>query len=313
MFRTIIITTLLLCGSMLVKAQSSQRLTLNNCYELAQKNYPLIGQYELLEKIKELSLENTSRGYLPQLTISGYATYQSEVTSVPISLPNVDIPTLDKDQYRIYVELNQSVTDLFSTMKHQKENIRLSTEVEKQRTAVELHKIKERVSELYFSILLVNTQLEQNEIVKKDIELSIKKNDVAIANGVALKSSADVLQAELLSVKQQTIKLEATKKGLVDMLSLFVGQTIDNQVVLEEPLLEIIDSENNRPELLLYESQKKSYENQKKLINDKSLPKLSLFVQGGYGKPSLNMFSSDFDTYYMGGVRLNWNLSNFYT
>ncbi|HWA36099.1 MAG TPA: TolC family protein, partial [Cyclobacteriaceae bacterium] len=61
----------------------SQTLTLEQCYEMARKNYPLIRQKELLVKSMEFTIANARTGYLPQVTIYGTATYQSEVTRLP--------------------------------------------------------------------------------------------------------------------------------------------------------------------------------------------------------------------------------------
>jgi len=38
-----------------------------------------------------------------------------------------------------------------------------------------------------------------------------------------------------------------------------------------------------------------------------------LFLQTGVGRPALNMLDNDFSMYYLGGLRLQWNISSFYT
>ena len=291
---------------------NAQTLNLERCYQLAESNYPLVQQYALIEKTREYTISNASKGYLPRLNLGGQASYQSDVTQIPISLPNIDIPTLAKDQYKLYGEVSQPITDLF-TVRHQKELIHTNMAVEEQKIEVELYKLKERVNQLYFGIILIDAQVVQAEILKKDIRSGINKNSVAIANGIALKSSADVLKAELLKADQRTITLKATRKGYADMLSLFIHQTIDEQTVLETPSTGALTPEINRPELRLFDTQKKTFEAQDKLINAKTLPRFSLFVQGGYGRPALNMLDDDFNLYYLGGVRLNWNLTSFYT
>ena len=43
------------------------------------------------------------------------------------------------------------------------------------------------------------------------------------------------------------------------------------------------------------------------------MPKIGAFVQGGYGKPGLNMLSNEFSPFYIGGLKLSWNISGFYT
>jgi outer membrane protein TolC len=293
-------------------AQSTLSLTIDACYQLAERNYPLVKQYALLDKTKEYSLSNASKGYLPQINVSGQASYQSDVTQIPISLPNIDIPLISKDQYKVYGEVSQPFTDLF-TVRHQKELIHANSAVEEQKIEVELYKLKERINQFYFGILLIDAQIAQVEILKRDIRSGINKNDVAIANGIALKSSNNVLQAELLKANQRTIELKATRKGYADMLSLFVNHPIDENAILEKPYATSLTSEINRPELKLFEIQKKTFDVQNKLIDTKALPRFSFFFQGGYGRPGLNMLNNNFDLYYIGGVRLTWNISSFYT
>jgi len=302
----------LLMSSHWATAQTETVLTLKNCLEMAKQNYPLIKQYTLIEKTREYSIANAQKGYLPQFNIAGQATYQSAVTQVPISLPNVDIPTISKAQYRLYGELSQSITDLF-TIKDQKEYINTNSEIETQKTEVELYKLRERINNLYFGILLIDAQIQQTELLKKDIQSGIEKTNVAIANGVALKSTVDNLKAELLKTEQRTIELKAIRKGYADMLALFIGNPIDENTVLEKPQRQMLTRTINRPELKLFDLQKKSFDVQEKLITAKNLPRLSVFFQGGIGRPGLNMLDNDLRSYYIGGLRLTWNITGFYT
>lgn len=306
-----LIGVLLMCSHWAI-AQQNNSLTLDNCLEKAKQNYPLIKQYTLIEKTKEFSIAKAQKGYLPQFNVAGQATYQSDVTRVPISLPNMDIPTMSKDQYRLYGEVSQSITDLF-TVKDQKEFINNKSEIETQKTEIELYKLRERINNLYFGILLIDAQIKQTELLKKDIQSGIEKNNVAIANGVALKSTADNLKAELLKVDQRTIELKVTRKGYADMLALFIGNPIDENTVLEKPHRQMLTNTINRPELRLFDLQKKSFDVQKKLITNKNMPRVSVFFQGGLGRPALNMLDNDLKGYYIGGLRLIWNITGFYT
>ncbi len=291
-------------------AQSS--LTIDSCYIMAARNYPLVKQMSLIEIAKEYSIDNAGKNYLPQLSINGQATYQSGVTELPIKIPNLNLPGLSKDQYRTYGEINQPLTDLFN-VKNQKELINASSEIEAQKLIVELYKLKERINNLYFGILLIDGQLKQTEILKKDIQSGLDKTNAAIDNGIALKSTGKVLQAELLKVEQRTIELKANRKAYSEMLSLFLNQPINESSTLQTPQTQNIHSEINRPEIKLYELQKKSFDIQKKLLSAKFLPKAGLFLQGGFGRPALNMLSNEFSPYYIGGLRLNWNITGYYT
>lgn len=308
----ITLVCILLFISELCIAQSGGSLGVDSCYAMAQRNYPLVKQYALIEKSKEYSLDNASKGTLPQFNIAGQATYQSAVTKVPIDIPNVRIIDISKDQYKLYGEVSQPITDLF-TVKDQKLVIASNAAVEGQKIEVELFKLKERINQLFFGVLLLDAQVQQNELLKKDILTGIDKTTGAIANGIALRSSADILKAELLKANQKTVELKATRKGYTDMLSLFINQPVDETVVFEKPSTLTLASDINRPELKLYDLQKTIFDAQDKLITAKNLPRFSLFFQGGMGRPALNMLSNDLTGYYIGGLRLNWNLSGFYT
>jgi outer membrane protein TolC len=308
-----ILTALCFCLTATVSfAQSVGNLTIDSCYAMAKRNYPLVKQYALIEKSKEYSIDNVNKSYLPQFNIAGQATYQSEVTKVPISIPNMSISELSKDQYKLYGEVSQPITDLF-TVKDQKELVKANSEIEVQKIEVELYKLKERINNLYFGILLIDAQIQQTELLKKDIQTGIDKINTAIANGTALKSTADNLKAELLKANQRTIELKSNRKGYADMLSLFINQTINENTTLVKPNPQIISNAINRPELKLYELQKKTFDVQSKLITAKNLPRFSLYFQGGLGRPALNMLSNDVKGYYIGGLRLNWSLTGFYT
>lgn len=300
------------CWLLVTGHMQAQSITLEECYRLAESNYPLVRQYALIEKTEAYSISNASKGNLPQMQIGGQATYQSDVTQIPVSLPNIAVPAMSRDQYKLYGEVLQPITDLL-TVKRQKELIDANTRVEEQKIEVELYKLKERINQLYFGILLMDGQAAQVEILKKDIQSGIDKNSVAIANGTALKSSADQLKAELLKAEQRTVELKAARKGYGDVLALFIGRDIDQHTLLEKPLPAISIPDINRPELELFDRQKQAFDAQNKLVDTNILPRLSLFLQGGYGRPALNMLNNNFDFYYIGGIRLAWNIAGFYT
>lgn len=293
-------------------AQTADRLSIDSCYQYAKNNYPLIKQQELIEKTKQYSIDNATKGYLPQLAINGQATYQSDVIQIPISLPNMTVPTLSKDQYKIYAEINQPLTDV-TVINQQKQLIRDNAAVEGEKLEVELYKLKDRINQLFFGILLIDAQIRQTELLKKDIQSGIDKTSAALANGTALKSNVNMLKAEMLKAGQRITELKTNRKGYSDMLSLLINRPLTEQIFLEKPSIKNNTQTINRPELRLFDAQKKTFNVQEKLINARNIPRLNLFLQSGYGKPALNMLNPDLDFYYIGGLRLSWNLSNLYT
>ncbi|MEP1087826.1 MAG: TolC family protein [Algoriphagus sp.] len=306
------ISLILLLSIASLSQVKSQTLTLEQCQELALENYPLINQLELIQLSSDYSIENAGKGNLPQLSVSGQATYQSDVTGLPIDIPNVVIQPLAKDQYKVYGEISQSLTD-GPMIKNQKALIQANSETQAKQLEVQLYQVKERINQLFFGMMLIDQQVLQTDLLKKDIQTGIKKTSAAVENGTALRSAVDVLKAELLRVDQKSIELQYTRNGYAEMLSLFIGQPISSQTTLIRPAPKPMVQEINRPELAFYQSQKQSLVIQNQLISNRSIPKINLFVQGGYGRPGLNFLSNDFELFYLGGVRLNWNISSFYT
>ncbi|HSV09873.1 MAG TPA: TolC family protein [Hanamia sp.] len=309
LLKKIVFTFFLITATLMLYAQT-QSITLDSCYVLAKKNYPLIKQYELIAKSNEYTLENIAKGYLPQLNINGQATYQSDVTQLPKSIPGVK--TLSKDEYKIYAEANQVIYD-GGVIKEQKNLQEANALVDLQQLEVELYKLKDRINQLYFGILLIDEQLKQNFLTKKDIQLGLNKIIAQIANGTALQSNADVLKAELLKADQQTIELNSNRKEFTDMLGLFINRHLNEKTIFIKPENIASSGEIKRPELLMYDEQNKIFDARNNLLTAKNNPKISFFVQGGYGRPAFNILSNNFDPFYIGGLRLTFPLSGFYT
>jgi len=304
---------LLIAFSLFASAQPLQQLSLTTAWELVQKNYPAVKQKDLVRQTAGISVENLQKGFLPQFSISGQATYQSDVTSVPISIPGFSIEAPNKDQYKLVADVNQLIYDGGLT-REQKTLQQLNAKVEDQKVEVELYKVKERINQLFLSILYLDEQLKQVELVKKDIETGIKKVEAQVQNGVAFKSNLNMLKAELLKTGQRTVEISTSRKGLVAALSLFLGLELNEQVQLEQPVSMLVADHNiDRPELKLYSEQENLISQQDKLIQAKNQPKASLFAQAGYGRPGLNMLKNEFAFYSIGGLRFNWSLGGLYT
>jgi len=307
-----LLTVLLILPAML-NAQT-QSLSLQKAYELAEQNYPLIKQRELIKQTSEYSEENLGKNFLPQINISGQATYQSAVTQVKLPAPGIFIEPLSKDQYRILGDVNQLIYD-GGAIKQQKGIQHLSDEVEQQKIEVELYKLKERINQIFLGVLFLDEQLKQVDLVKSDLNNGITRVEAQVNNGVALKSNLNVLKAESLKADQRAIEIRSSRKGYIDVLSFFINQTLPENIKLEKPVVagSVLTSDIQRPELKLYSTQEKLLGGQYNMISSRNKPKASLFFQGGYGRPSLNLFTNDFDFFYTTGLRLNWSIGGFYT
>jgi outer membrane protein TolC len=302
----------------------SQNLTVETCQEKAKANYPLVKQYGLIEQTAQYNISNANKGYLPQLSLSARATYQSDVTEIPSSLGEiltkvsghpVSFPSMTKDQYQAVVEANQLIWD-GGIISAQKEITNASTEVEKKKLEVDLYSLNERVNQLYFGILLLSEQLKQNAILQSELQVNYDRIKALKQNGVANQTDIDALKVEQLNADQRETEIKSTRKSYCLVLSAMTGIKIDENTVLAKPeinLAVLTDTIVRRPEIALFNAQNKMYESQKALLNAGNLPKIGAFIQGGVGKPALNMFNDNFSPFYIGGLRLSWNFSGFYS
>ena len=294
------------------------QLSIEACYEKARANYPLIKQYGLIEKTKEYNLSNAAKGYLPQVTFSAQATYQSDVTEIPINLDaigltGVEIPSVSQDQYKMELALSQTLWD-GGAIRSERKTLRTQAEVDQRDMDVSMYAINERVNQLYFGVLLAEAQLEQNKVLQAELRRSCEQVSSYIKNGIAQQSDLDAIRVDLLKAKQTEAQFEHTKRAYREMLSRLIGEEIGEETRLVKPeAVRPLTKENNRPESGLYQAQIQNLEAQDSRITAGIMPKLGLFVTGGYGKPGLDMFEDNFKAYYLAGVRLSWNLGSLYT
>lgn len=290
-------------------------VTLEECQQKTQDNYPLVRQYGLVEKTKEYNLDNAAKGYLPQFALSAKASYQSEVTELPITIPGVNVKGLPKDQYQVMVELQQKIWD-GGGIRMQKKQVSSQAEVEREQLNVDMYALNSRVNDLYFGILLLDEQLAQNALLQDELERNFRQISAYVENGIANQADLDAVKVEQLNTRQKRIELTSSRTAYLKMLSLLMGEELPMEAVLEKPVPEnssTIASEIRRPELSWFDAQVAGLQVQEKALNVRHLPQLGLFVQGAYGNPGLNMLKNEFSPFYIAGVRLSWNFGSLYT
>ena len=301
-------------------ASVAQAQTLEECQQAAEKNYPIIKQYGLIAQTTELTVKNIQKGWLPQITASAQATYQSDVVSWPENMQRMyqqmglDMKGLTKDQYKIGVDLQQIIYD-GGAIGSQRSIARQEGKVQEAQTEANLYQVRKRVNEMYFSLLLLDEQIRLNDDVKALLLSSEKKLAAMVKGGTAATSDFDNVKAERLSVAQQNESLKSQRQMLQRMLSVFCGIEISNP---EKPAaVEASASASNRPEIRLFDNQLKLTEVQEKALDTKLRPTLGLYAQGYYGYPGLNMFedmiSRKWSLNGIVGIKLSWNIGALYT
>ena len=274
-------------------------------------------QQNLIEQTAKNSSSAVLSRYFPQVQVNAQATYQSDVTKIelgnlPAQLQSISFPIPDKDQYKAYVDVSQVLYD-GGAITAQRKLVDANSRVEKEKVAVELYKLKDRINQTYFGILLMDEQLKQTDLLQNDLQTALDKVNVMVKNGVSLISNKQNLEAEMLKLKQNQQEIQTNRQSLIQVLALLTGKEMTENTSFAKPQSQIAEDVAQRPELFLINSQLNTLKLQNNQLKMTILPKVNLFFQGGYGKPALNMFKNEFEPYYVTGVRLNWQLSGFYT
>ena len=313
-YRNILVTVFLVAA-----APSMSAISIEECYRLVRENYPLIKQYELTEATSMYSFENAAMGYLPRISLSGQAVYQSDVTEFPaafsdlMKMVGIDMAGMSHDQYKVQLEISQTIWD-GGAARQRKEEARAGADVRSGQVEVNLYALRDRVNQLFFGILLIDTRLEQNALLQGQLVRNYEQVRACVEQGTATPADLDAVSVEQLDARQAEAELRMNRKAYLEVLGMLTGmEGLENGTLVRPAGWTSSSAELLRPELSLYASMRKQLDVREKGLDTGIMPRLSLFAQGAYGDPGLNMLKGGFEPYYIAGVRLSWNISGFYT
>ena len=305
----------------------TRTLTLEYCYQAAEQNYPLVRQYGLIEKTRDYTVANASRAYLPQVTFSAKASWQSDVTKFSIDKDKIEqagfggmvdadklnglLPKMSKDQYGASIDISQTIWD-GGAVKAQKEVAESQSEADAKNIESSIYGLRQKINELYFGIILMQTSIDLDSLMLGTLGSSLEQAESYMANGIIGQADVDAIRIQILRTKQEALNLRNTKDAYMTMLGLLTGLHLDKDAQLSKPQPITRNATITRPELRMFEAQMRQIESQNRQINAGLTPKFGLYVNGGYGRPGLNMLDNDFKPYLMAGVRMSWNIGNFY-
>lgn len=306
----------------LIVALSASAQSLDECRRLAREHYPEIRQYDLISQTEQYNISNAARALIPQVVLSGQATYQSATPTYPeafnaiLDANGIKMDGIRRDQYKIMIDVSQNIWDGGLS----KANMAIAeAEAAEQRSRVDvsLYDLQSRVDNLYFGILLLDERMAQTEGLITVLESNLKRMQSYYENGVARQADVDAVEAELLSARQTMGQVESSRASFRRMLELFIGQKLITEKLERPAMCEVLSSTSARPELELFDAQENRLAAQRKAINSSVMPRFSAFAQGYYGYPGMDMFksmvSTDWSLNAIIGVRMSWNIGAFYT
>lgn len=311
----------LICGLLLLTNFVSSQ-TLDECRKLARERYPEIKQYDLIAQARQYNLSNAAKAWIPQVQLSGQATYQSATPSYPDAFDammhanGIEMSGISKDQYKIAIDVSQQIWD---GGKSKAERSIADTEAEEQRRRVDvsLYELQSKIDNIYFGILLLDERRRESKALIAMLESNLNRMRSYYKNGVAMQSDVDIIEAELLTARQALGQIESSRTSYRRMLELFIGQPLTADRLERPAEVSVASRTSARPELNLFNAQENRLEAQRKAINSSVMPRFSAFAQGYYGYPGLNMFKSMTSTEWslnaIVGVRMSWNIGALYT
>lgn len=299
------------------------QLTLDSCLAMAERNYPLIHKYGLVERSQALDLSDINKGWLPRFELYGQATVQNVVPTFPAALEDMlaqmgrDIRGLGKEQYKIGLDLNQTVWD-GGASKNRRRIVKADSEQNRAALDVELYAIRERVENLFFGILLLDSQIESAEENLDLLGANLRRIKAMVSGGTAMQADADMVEAQVLGTRQQISEAKAARKGYADALGIFIGESIgERTLVMPKAVRPISSDDSARPELRLFDARIKANDARRRSVDVATMPKIGLFAQAYYGYPGFNYFESmmnrDLSFNVLAGVKISWSIDAFYT
>ena len=312
----------ILLSVMMLTALVAQAQTLEECCRLAREHYPEIRQYDLIAETEQYNISNAARAWIPQVVLSGQATYQSATPTYPeafnqmIAANGLDMSGVRKDQYKVVIDVSQNIWD-GGQSKANREIAEAEATEQRSQVDASLYDLQSRIQNLYFGILLLDEHVAQTEILIEVLDANLNRMCTYYKNGVAMQSDVDAVEAELLTAHQALSQVEASRASYRRMLEVFIGQSLTDKTLTRPAMVEVASRTSAHPKLVMFDAQTDRLAAQRKAITASTMPRFSVFAQGYYGYPGLDMFksmvSAEWTLNAIVGVRMSWNIGAFYT
>lgn len=307
---------------MVLTALTSRAQTLEECCNLAREHYPEIRQYDLIAETEQYNISNAARAWIPQVVLSGQATYQSATPTYPeafnamIAANGLDMSGVSKDQYKVAIDVSQNIWD-GGQSKANREIAEAEATEQRSQVDASLYDLQSRIQNLYFGILLLDERVAQTETLIEVLDANLNRIRTYYKNGVAMQSDVDAVEAELLTARQTLSQVEASRASYRRMLEVFIGQPLTDKTLTRPAMVEVASRTSAHPKLAMFDAQTDRLAAQRKAITASTMPRFSAFAQGYYGYPGLDMFKSMVSAKWtlnaVVGVRMSWNIGAFYT
>lgn len=275
---------------------------------------PRLQQLQLLTTQTELRLRNIAAGRLPSVTVDGQAQYQSDVPRPPLTLPGgLPLFSAPKATYDSGLRIDQRIFDASINAQGALERAQLAEQQARVRTT--LFSLRQQVNEAFFTAATLQARQSALSATITDLSARLDETNERVGAGTALPAEAASIEATLLQRRQDEEELRAARRTALARLAILTGQTISETDALAMPDLAAAVSRARqasgelraRPEYDLFARTRERLAKQQDAAAAQERPRVSTFARVGYGRPGLNFVSDQFESYGLGGVRVQWN------
>jgi outer membrane protein TolC len=314
----LVLAGLLLAAPADVLAQSaeagSRSFDLGALQQAAIDTDPRLRQLQLLMTQAGLRLQNIDAQRLPAITVDGQVQYQSDVPHLPDALPGLGPLFLPpKDTYDVGVRLEHRLVDATVNAQDALERAQLAENQARVRST--LFALRQQVSDAFFAAAAIQARSGALAATIADLNARLEEMNARLREGTALPADAAAIEATLLQRQQDADDLQASRRAALDRLSTLTGQRVADTDTLTLPDLSAAVATARqsaaalraRPEFEQFARTRDRLARQQELTAAQERPRLSAYARVGYGQPGLNFISDEFQSYGLGGIRVQWN------
>ena len=275
---------------------------------------PRSRELQLFMQQADLRLRNISAQQLPTMVIDGQAQYQSDVAHLATSLPGVSALFLPpKDTFDAGIRLDQRLVDTTVSAQGALERAQLAENQARVRTT--LFELRQRVNDAFFAAAALEARAGALAATIEDLNARLREANARVQEGTVLGADSAAIEATLLQRQQDADDLQASRRAALARLATLTQQPIagTDTLVLPDVAAAVAQARQSqgtlraRPEYEQFARTRDRLVRQQELTAAQERPRLSTYGRIGYGKPGLNFAQSEFESYALGGLRLQWN------
>jgi outer membrane protein TolC len=286
-------------------------LRLEALHAAAERHDPRASQLAIREAQTALRLRSIADEWLPTFTGQAEAQHQSVVTEFP-AVPGRPAVSLLHDTYDANVTVTEPLLDPSRSRRAAAERAQLARA--RAEVATALYELRWQVNASFFTAAALSARREAVAVAIADLEAQAKVAESRVRNGTALRGELSALRAEVLRRRQDDAQLLADRDAALRVLADLTGVAISRDAPIVLPSLEQRvaearmrgDSIAARPELERFERMRDVLSRQAEVVAAQTRPRISAFARGGVGRPGLDILSTRPETYWVGGVEVQW-------